>query len=127
MKNTKKIKRKCSICGKGISVILHGRKYDNGHYFGKIKIPVGPGEHKKIRTTKIGRHKFDVVKWTGKEKEVEYWECNKCFEEASHECWLEEKIEKLFGKKCKEYESSCPVCQAWFIYKTILEDNRGKL
>lgn len=109
------------------NVILHGRKYTNGHYFGKFKIPLKPGEYKKTGTTKIGRSKADVVKWTGKQKEIEYWECNKCFDEASHECWLEEKIEKLFGKKCKEYEPHCPVCDAWFLYETIIDDNRGKL
>ncbi len=90
------------------NVTLRSRKYAGGHYFGQFKLPIKPGEYKKIGTTKIGRIKADVVKWTGKEKEVEYWECNKCFEDVLHEYWLEEKIEKLFGVKCKEYESTLP-------------------
>ena len=121
------MKRMCSVCGKSINILLQGKKYDNGHYFGKFRIPIGHGEHKKIGTCKSGKFKFDVVKWTGKEKEAEYWECNKCFDIAAHECWLEEKIEKLFGKKCKEYEPHCPVCEAWGMYETICEYNRGKL
>ena len=121
------MKRNCLVCGKKINVVLQGRKYTDGHYFGKFKLPIKPGEYKKIRVAKFGKTKFDVVKWTGKEKEIEYWECDKCFEEASHEAWLEEKIEKLYDKKCKEYEPHCPTCEAWFLYETILEDDRGKL
>lgn len=82
---SKKIKRTCCICGKRINVILHNRKCTNGHYFGKFKIPIKPGKYKKVGIVKLGRTNADVVKWTGKEKEVEYWECNKCFDEAKHE------------------------------------------
>ena len=74
------MKRKCSVCGKTISITLHGRKYNNGNYFGKIKLPVGKGENKKVGVYKPGKHEFNIVKWTGKYKELEYWECNKCFE-----------------------------------------------
>ena len=121
------MKRNCLVCGARINVALHKRKYCGGHYFGRFKIPLKPGKYKKVGTTKIGKSKVDVVNWIGKEKEMEYWECDKCFEEASHECWLEEKTEKLFGAKCKEYEPTCPTCQAWFVCETVLEDNRGKL
>ncbi|MEK6888384.1 MAG: hypothetical protein AABX14_05560 [Candidatus Aenigmatarchaeota archaeon] len=123
----RKLKRKCLVCGKSINIVVKNREYSGGNYFGEIKLPVKPGEYKKVGTTKIGRTKADVVKWTGKEKKIEYWECNKCFEDASHECWLEEKIEKLFGKRCKKYEPACPACQAWFICETIIKDNKGKL
>lgn len=123
----RKIKRRCLICGKNIYITFNSRKYANGHYFGDIKLPFGSGEYKKLRTTKIGRHNLDVVKWTGKEKRIEYWECNKCFEEALHECWLEEKIEKLFGKRCKEYEPHCPVCEAWSLYDIVINDRKEKL
>ena len=54
--------------------------YSTGHYFGEMKIPVGKGEWKKIGTTKTLEKEIDVVKWTGKKKEIEYWECNDCFE-----------------------------------------------
>lgn len=91
----------CSVCGKTINVILNGKKYTNGHYFGKFKLPLKPGKYKKVGTIKIGRSKIDVVKWTGKEKEVEYWECNKCFDEASHECWLERKWKNYSEKNAK--------------------------
>ncbi len=127
MVRANRLKRNCLACGAKINLVLKNKIYTGGHYFGKFKLPIKPGEYKKIKTAKFGKSKFDVVKWTGKEKEVEYWECNKCFEEASHECWLEKKIEKLCGKKCKEYEPHCPTCEAWFLYETIIEDNRGKL
>ena len=123
----KKMKRKCSLCGKSISVTLVNRRYYNGHYFGKVKIPVGKGKNKKVGTVKFGKHKYDVVKWTGKHNKFEYWECNECYQEAFNEDWLEKKIEKLYGKKCKDYEPHCPCCDAWFLYETILEDNRGEL
>lgn len=45
-----RIRKICSICGKGLRLILYGDKtYRGGHYFGKIK---------------------------GK---AEYWECPKCY------------------------------------------------
>lgn len=116
------IKRKCSICGKKISVKLYGKKYSGAHYFGKIEVPVkGTGEYKKISTLKMGRKSYPVVKWTGKKKYFEYWECEGCFDEAVHMCWLEETIEKFFGKKCKDYEKGCPCCDAWNLYGNIKE------
>lgn len=127
-KRIRTISRKCLVCGKKI----HVRVYQDGHhkggyYFGAIKIPIGKGEYKKVGTSKIAKRKFDVVKWTGKEKEAEYWECNDCFEEASHETWLEQMLEKLYGEKCKDYENGCGSCQAWSIYDTIIEHDRGRL
>ncbi|MFH1200564.1 MAG: hypothetical protein V1708_05855 [Candidatus Micrarchaeota archaeon] len=75
--------RKCVVCGAKIQIALGpGGKYDNGHYFGVMKLPVGKGKYEKIGRSKFGRHSFDVVKWTGKEKEIEYWECNDCWKEA---------------------------------------------
>jgi len=121
------MRSKCLVCSKSINVTLNGRSYRNDNYFGRIKLPSKPGKYKKTGTTKIGKLKVDVAKWTGKEKEVEYWECNKCFEEAAHESWLEDTIKKLFGKRCKDYVRHCPVCDAWFLYDTILEDARGEL
>jgi hypothetical protein len=121
--------RKCVVCGKNIKIRILNKKgnYDGGHYFGKMKIPVGKGKYKKVGTTKLLKKKVNVVNWTGKEKEVEYWECNKCYEEAMHENWLEEIIGKLYGKRCKDYEAGCPCCEAWNIFDTIIEENRGKL
>ena len=124
-----KILRTCLVCGKRISIIRYkDGHYKNAQYFGKMKIPIkDTGEYKKVGTTKLFKKKIDVVKWTGKEKETEYWECNSCFEETQHESWLEETIEKLYGKKCKDYEKDCACCQAWSIYETVIEDNRGRI
>ena len=121
--------RRCVVCGKRMRINV-GRKenYDKGHYFGKLKLPVkGTGEWKKTGKTKIGRKSYDVVDWTGKEKEIEYWECNGCFEKAAHASWLEETVEKLYGKRCKDYEAGCACCQAWNVYDTIRDEMNGKL
>ena len=36
--------------------------------------------------------------------------------------WLRKEIKKDWGEKCKEFERSCPVCEAWFMYE-LLKDN----
>ena len=79
----KKIKRKCVICGKQIIVeVKENGRYKNGHYFGKMNLPVkNTGIYKKVGTTKLLGRKSDVVKWSGLKKEIEYWECNKCYKE----------------------------------------------
>lgn len=46
-----------------------------------MKIPVGKGRYVKIGKTKLLDRKINVIKWNGKEKEIEYWECNKCVSE----------------------------------------------
>ena len=114
------------VCGKPIRIkVYQDGHYNNGHYYNKIKLPIkGTGEYKKVGTTKIGKHKIDVVDWTGKEKDIEYWECNECFDEASHEGWLEETFEKIYGKRCGDYEKDCACCRAWENYDTIIQFNR---
>ena len=120
--------RKCLVCGKLLRIKLYpDRHYRGGHFFNKLKVPIGGGEYKQTGTFKFGRRKFKVVKWTGKEKEVEYWECEKCYQETAHESWLEEKIEALYGKRCNDVEPSCGCCDAWSVYDTIIADRRGKL
>ena len=100
-KKTKKsikrlIHRRCVVCGKRIRIILYADGfYRNGHYFRKMKVPIGKGEYKKVGTSKLFGKNVNVVKWTGKEKEVEYWECEACYKEAANEWWLEETIRKL--------------------------------
>jgi len=78
-----KLIRKCIVCGNRMIIEVDEKgHYDNGHYFGKFKIPLkGTGRYKKIKTTKITGKEVSVVKWLGKEKEVEYWECNGCYED----------------------------------------------
>lgn len=127
-KGIQKIYRTCLVCGKHLRITLYeDRHYRNGHYYTTLKVPVGKGEYKQVGTSKLLGKKTDIVKWTGEEKEVEYWECNTCYDEASHESWLEESLEKLYGKKCKDYEKDCGCCQAWHVYETIIDHNRGRL
>lgn len=100
------VKKKCLVCGKKFDlVLLSNGKYFGGAFFGKMKLSIGKGEHKKIETFNKNGLKTDVVKWTGKEKEVEYWECSKCYKEAMAECWFEEQIEKTYGEKCKKFDN----------------------
>jgi hypothetical protein len=78
------ITRKCVVCGKNFEItLLENSKYEGGHYFGKIEIPIGEGEHKVIGQSDIlGKDKkVDVVEWTGESKEIEYWECDDCYYE----------------------------------------------
>ena len=71
-------KNTCAICG---------QKTDDGVYFGKVKLPVeGTGEYKVIRKSKIFEKigddtEYDIVEWTGEEKEFDYYECDKCYNE----------------------------------------------
>jgi hypothetical protein len=52
------IKRKCLVCGKMLLIkVKETGAYKGGHYFGEMKLQ------------------------TDKGKEVEYWECEKCFNE----------------------------------------------
>ncbi len=125
---TKKRNRKCLVCGKTFPIKLFpDGHYHGGHFFGNLNYPVGKGEYKKTGVMRIGRKNHDVVKWTGKEKSVEYWECDACFQEAVNENWLENKIEDLFGKRCPDFDKGCACCDAWSVYDTIRQDNRGEL
>lgn len=76
------MKRKCAVCGKKLEIkVYKNRKYEGGYYFGKIDIPVGKGEWRKIGKSQLLGKLVDVVEWNGKEKKVEYWECERCFRE----------------------------------------------
>ena len=123
------IYRTCLICGKKIRIIHYkDGHYRNAYYYGILEESIkGTGENVKTGEFKLGKFKADVVKWTGKVKKHEYWECEKCYSEGSFECTLENKIEKLYGERCKDFESSCIVCQVWDMYDTIIKDNRKEL
>ena len=74
-----KLKRRCAVCRKRLSISVSKDKgYIGGHYYGKTRIPYGKGEWVKIRTSKLLGRKVNIVNWTGKKKEVEHWECEKC-------------------------------------------------
>ncbi len=65
--------RKCTVCGK--------RKGTN--YFGRLQIPTGKGKYKKVGESIMGPlGKVKIVKWTGKHKYIEYWECDRCEKEG---------------------------------------------
>ena len=125
----KVIIRPCLVCGKKQRIV----QYKDGHckgayYFGIIKDPIeGTGEQVKTGTFKLGRKTGNVVKWTGKTKDYEYWECKNCYQEGCFESTLEDKLHKLYGKRCKDFEAECIVCQVWAMYDTIIKDNRGEL
>lgn len=74
------IKRNCVVCGKEMDIRIDKRgRYNPGHYFGKRRIPIkGTGKYIEIGKSKVIKG-ARIVKWTGKEKEVEHWECNKCY------------------------------------------------
>ncbi len=82
-RKAKRIVRKCVICGTIMRIkVSANRTYDKGHYFGKMKMQVrGTGKWVKIGKFKEGGLDGNVVKWAGKEKGFEYWECGKCFNE----------------------------------------------
>ncbi|MBN1539754.1 MAG: hypothetical protein JW939_06380 [Candidatus Thermoplasmatota archaeon] len=78
----KEIERKCIVCGKRLKIgLLKDGSYTGGYYFGRITIPVGEGEHRKVGRSKIVDMEVDVVEWTGEHLETEYWECDECFHE----------------------------------------------
>ncbi len=45
----------------------------------------------------------------------------------TNEHWLKKRIEKLYGKRCPDYENGCGCCQAWSVYETIIAERKGKL
>ena len=47
--------------------------------------------------------------------------------EEVHERWLKKKLENLYGKRCPDYEVGCGCCQAWSVYDSIIDENRGRL
>jgi len=76
------IDRKCVVCGRSLKITLKDNgEYSGGHYFGKIEIPIGEGENKKVGTSNLLGMEVDVVEWTGDYREEEYWECDDCFHE----------------------------------------------
>ncbi len=41
--------------------------------------------------------------------------------------WLKKKIQKLYGKRCGDFESECIVCDAWLIYDDIKDDENKEM
>ena len=72
------IKRKCVVCGKNLAISLNKKEYSGGNYYGRLNLPVGRGKWVKIKPNKLFEKETHIVRWTGKEKEVEYWECDSC-------------------------------------------------
>jgi len=125
----RKRKRFCLVCGKRIIITFYpDGHYRGGYYFGILHLPIkGTGEYKKTGTCNIGKDKFDVVKWTGKKENLEYWECNTCYNESMCKCWLEEKIETVYGKRCTDFAKGCHLCEAWEFYDDIVKHGKRKI
>ena len=78
--NQDKLQRDCRVCGKELNITVYqDHSYEGGHYFGRVKIPIGEGENVKVDTLKLGENEYDVVEWTGEHEEFEYWECDDCY------------------------------------------------
>lgn len=93
----RKIRRQCASCGKHITVQLQGKKPLNAYYFGRMKLPVGKGKWVIISSGKkimMGKVEIKKARWTGREREVEYWECEKCYESAGKEINKRERRKK---------------------------------
>lgn len=128
MQNTKKIVRDCSVCGDKIKININAKgRYDNGNYFGTVKIPIAKtGEYEKVRISHVLVVPIAVVRWTGKTKDSEYWECDPCYSQALRENWLEETIENYYGRRCKDFEASCGACDVWSLYDGIVRQDALK-
>ncbi|MCK5774026.1 MAG: hypothetical protein KAH57_09600 [Thermoplasmata archaeon] len=74
------IMRKCILCGRNLRIVLHeSGEYTGGNFFRKVKLPVGDGENISLGKQKV--LEMEVVEWTGDHEEMEYWECEGCFNE----------------------------------------------
>lgn len=90
------IDRKCIVCGKELKIrLLDDSTYEGGHFFGRMELPVGDGEYKKMGKSDIFGKEIDLVEWTGKKEEVEYWECDDCYYEDE----IEERHDRLQKEK----------------------------
>ncbi|MBS3102078.1 hypothetical protein J4458_01360 [Candidatus Woesearchaeota archaeon] len=45
----------------------------------------------------------------------------------NYEEWIKSIVKKHYGKRCPDHVKECACCQAWDIYDTIIDANRGKL
>lgn len=77
-KVSKKIMRQCNVCGKYIKLtVFFDGNYSTGHYFGKIE--VGDQYIPTNQKITIGKVKHLVYKLIGNVRKLEYWECDKCY------------------------------------------------
>lgn len=119
------INRSCVVCGDRIQIKVGANgRYDNGHFFGVIKVPIKrTGKYRRVGSSKVLGRAVPVVKWTGKERDLEYWECDLCYDAAARESWFEKRIEKYYGQRCPDSEPSCACCDAWARYDKIVKRN----
>lgn len=104
--------RKCLICGKRLRITLYpDRYYRGGHYFNKLKIPIGKGKYKKVGIFKFGGRSYPVVKWTGNERKVEYWECDHCYHDGKNEEWLKKPSNEFIASDVKMPHAAVGVVQ----------------
>lgn len=70
---TRMLARSCADCGRKIRITVYpDGHYRGGQYYGRVSVPVGSGETKKIGTMRISSMKVPVVRWTGEKIETEY-------------------------------------------------------
>lgn len=80
-----RLDKKCSICGKGIRVIVYRNKTKRGgHYFGKIGLPSKKEMQRVLKygtgEVRVGNMILNVLRKDPKPyKYVEYWECPRCY------------------------------------------------
>ena len=73
------LKKECLCCGKDIKVIVYDKdNYRGGHYFGKIAVYRKNAKYKVVG--KFPGRDWKVIDYLEKPyKQVEYWECPKCY------------------------------------------------
>ncbi len=84
-KPSKRLAKKCTVCGKKITVYLYTNKtMRGGHYFGKVPLYT---KAEIMRASKGGTHKEFVGDWEMNIMNIEpkpyghteYWECPTCY------------------------------------------------
>ncbi len=75
--------RKCTRCDDTLSIVKHSdTDFQGAGYFTRYEVPIGEGDFTETGTVNVDGNEFPLVKWEGETKEVEYWECEKCAENA---------------------------------------------
>ena len=84
-------KRQCAICSKKIIVkIFADKKYEGGHYFGKIPLHTEEEFNRALKagvtTERWGKTIVGILKKDPKPyRHTEYWECEGCYGKAFKE------------------------------------------
>lgn len=80
------LKKRCSCCGKQITIVRQSTgAYEGGYFFGKIplctKREIKSAVQNGFRTVQFVDRKFHVLKVDPKSYgSTEYWECKECYD-----------------------------------------------